>query len=291
MAALQTKCLIVVAVALALVFCGLGIWSAVILKLYSPVYEEVSCHTDAVGVALDPTSMTDQLFSIFGSDFDCIDISVKVRTTCENPNPFDMTVKDSEPGVVRVGSAKKDGGLLHFPPGLTFLAEASSEIEVSYQLTLDASVFGLGLAFIDSQIPVMMDMLMALEVEGSLIFTSVKYHVEMDQTCGFRLIGLKGLIDGISPASVGPMLCSDLGTLDPSEIPSTGKSSSSSVIRIPATDEVYEAEDTRDLVLPVAIVVSFSLGALLLLCSFFCCWRCVASTRDSSGGPNNDPQQ
>lgn len=188
------------------VFLALAIWATVDRRKYSPIYRPIECTSPVAEIPVDlPKVMQDGL-----------DATVHVSMTCENSNPYSVTLKSNAHG---------SRGTMLVPNLTDFAAPAIVAGEVSFQeMTLSAGGRAVGqisqtaeltpefikesLPYIlahNKTFPTYMEMNLKTDATAQFMFISKeKHNVLPMKYCGYYL----GLNEAMTELSItSPMIC------------------------------------------------------------------------------------
>eukprot|EP00440_Ansanella_granifera_P059693 gb/GFBE01064697.1/.p1 GENE.gb/GFBE01064697.1/~~gb/GFBE01064697.1/.p1 ORF type:complete len:317 (+),score=47.45 gb/GFBE01064697.1/:1-951(+) len=258
-----------------LIFLLLGIWSLHLRARFTPLYDTIRC---AVGQPnLD--------------SFDGRDLSISVEVTCDNPNPYAITVETAKQGKVYMGASRTEVGSLTQIPRIILGAEGSGSITAKTDMTLSGSLIGELIPALVGDVPVYMDLDLTLRVDVSFLLGHFETSLLFQKDCGMYLVGVLGLIANPKAARVGPMACADRG--EAVAIPPADSDTSDGEVPFTALnmdpDRIETAKRVKDESLTASIAISFSLFALFLVLGSGCILRRRFCSRSSEANDDALP--
>eukprot|EP00933_Yihiella_yeosuensis_P079145 TRINITY_DN9136_c0_g3_i1.p1 TRINITY_DN9136_c0_g3~~TRINITY_DN9136_c0_g3_i1.p1 ORF type:complete len:334 (+),score=37.87 TRINITY_DN9136_c0_g3_i1:112-1113(+) len=253
----------------------LAVWAHHLYRRFTPVYEEIRCKVK------DPT------LEPLRPDITKLDLTLNLQVECENPNPYDIIVKDSKAGKVYMGDSRTPVGFIVQMDGQKLEAEGKGTIKAKHHITVNGALFFQIVTLLWREVPIWLELELDIGVHVDFLFGSWEATIPFDKDCGMNLAGVPGLITNPDAARLGPMVCSN--SFNDLDIPSASSAQNAaadlvfSSLNI-APEQVEQGKEIKDLVLKTAMGVFFSLFAVLIIISIVLIFKYARNCYEGGSG-------
>jgi len=266
--------------ALAVLWLLLGIWMTHLNERFTPVYTPITCRMGGARVT-----------GLHGGLLTGLSLGLTMNTTCDNPNPYSLTLQSPQALNVYLGQSRDHVATITDIPRTTLPSKGSGVVVANADIKLSLAQLMQTLPLLTaSQIPIYMDQQIHLEVDVNLLFTRWRTNVEFSKECGFNMQGLGStlgdMITDQYEGSLGPMACAD--DFSSLTLPNVGEHGSRELRMFAvnvAPREVEEGERLKTTALSAAQGVFYALSGLLFVAVAFCLWGLLRERRQLAKKP------
>lgn len=263
--------------ALAVLWLLLAIWTTHLDERFTPVYSPIVCRMGRARVT-----------GVHGGLLTGFSLGLQMNTTCENPNPYSLTLESPEPANVYLGPNKVQVATITDIPRTRLPSNGQGTVLANTDIELSAAAIAQMLSLLTaSQIPIYMDQHIHLDVDVNFLFGRWQTQREFSKECGFNMEGLGStlgnLITNEYEGSLGPMACAD--SFADLTLPDVGAHGSRDLRMFSvnvAPHEVEKAEQLKTAALSAAQGVLYALSALLFVATAICLYCFFRQRRQAS---------
>lgn len=221
-----------------------GAYSAVLHNKFSPVYVDVDCGDEVIsqnGGGVSGLSVT---------------AGLRVALTCTNANPYELKIIEPKEGKIYLAESMSEIGVIAAQPSTLPMGDGQVTLDGEVRLSGFGALAMIG-RVIAGPVHVFLEINFNVLIEQNLLVTSLQVSATFEKKCGATLDIRGGAAGGVVCGdSFEELVISDLGV----------KLHPSSAAMGVGQEVIDSATRDKNLYLGLAMGVSFSLAALLLLC-------------------------